>query len=265
MALGDKREVRLEAKYATLIQAGYRGRMARRHAASMLRTKEWKTIIRTTVHERNASYMRAFGLRTRPPQRVMAQIAASSGLLPSSFLLNFQELLQEVHFDYAALKRQWDEVQEVLWHAKRDDVPVVNTLTFVPAVGDLVDFEKESKIRKKWLQIEFELFGILPTDCVQVVYPGHERHGETGVVLSIDQASKIAEIRFDVDALTEFIPMCTEMNEYQDELKTLIKVEKKLKRTICYSVLLSYIIFSNYCQGRVCRFSSCQRSHFNVV
>jgi hypothetical protein len=218
-------DARLEAKYSTLIQAGYRGRMARRHVASMLRIKEWKTIVKKTVHERNASYMRACGLRKRPHQRVIAQILASSGLLPSSFLLNFQELLKEIHFDFGALKRQWDQLNDVLWNAKRDDVPIVNTLTFVPAVGELVDFEKEMKIRKKWLQIEFELFGIIPTDCVQVVYPGHDRHGETGVVLSIEQASKIAEIRFDVDALTEFIPMITEMTAYQDESKTLIKIE----------------------------------------
>ena len=225
MQLDERQEEKREIKYSTLIQAGYRGRMARRTTASIMRVKELKTVVRVTVHRRNAAYFRIFGLKMRRDQRIVAQILDAVGLLPSSFLMTFRELLKEINLDYNELKRGWDEFNDVLWNAKRDDVQIVNMISFLPAIGELVDYEKEMEVRKKWSAIIFELFGVNPTDCVKVVYAGHERHGETGFVLSIDRDSKIAEIRFDVDGQTEFIPLCTEQNEYQDEVKTLVKIK----------------------------------------
>ncbi|KAF1782244.1 OST-HTH/LOTUS domain [Phytophthora cactorum] len=212
----SQKEVLVQIRSASRLQAVYRGRIARRRTAALRRSY----ITRMEVLTRRAvegKMLRTLGAPTRPTQRGLRSFLAFFGLDPATFLTDISSVFREVREDFDELraffqvvKRKVDANAAKQLQAQTVEKP--RRLTF-----NVMRLQSKSQAAQRYLG-DFEQLVTTIADekrrdeervdrggAVRVVLPGHPRCGETAFVLSV--ADGVAQVKMDLDGELEFFPL----------------------------------------------------------
>ncbi|KAG2773894.1 hypothetical protein PC129_g16153 [Phytophthora cactorum] len=212
----SQKEVLVQIRSASRLQAVYRGRIARRRTAALRRSyiTRMEVLTRRTVE---GKMLRTLGAPTRPTQRGLRSFLAFFGLDPATFLTDISSVFREVREDFDELraffqvvKRKVDANAAKQLQAQTVEKP--RRLTF-----NVMRLQSKSQAAQRYLG-DFEQLVTTIADekrrdeervdrggAVRVVLPGHPRCGETAFVLSV--ADGVAQVKMDLDGELEFFPL----------------------------------------------------------
>ncbi|ETO59753.1 hypothetical protein F444_21959 [Phytophthora nicotianae P1976] len=239
----SQKELLVQIRCASLLQALYRGRIARRRTAALRRSY----ITRMEVLTRRAvegKMLRTLGAPTRPTQRGLRSFLSFFGLDPATFLTDIRSVFREVREDFDELRAFFQVVKKKVDAnaAKQLEshtvVPVEKPRTF-----NRMRLKSKSQAAQRYLG-DFEQLVTSAADekrrdeervdrggAVRVVLPGHPRCGETAFVLSV--ADGVAQVKMDLDGELEFFPLIIPSTKLEPAKRVLHRVPELAFSAAC--------------------------------
>ncbi|KAK1937928.1 EIN3-binding F-box protein 1 [Phytophthora citrophthora] len=232
----SQKELLVQIRCASRLQAIYRGRIARRRTAALRRSY----ITRMEVLTRRAvegGMLRTLGAPTRPTQRVLRSFLEFFGLDPATFLTDIRSVFREVREDFDDLRAFFTIVKKKV---DANAAKQVEAQAKEPAVKprrrtfNLLRLQSKSQAAQRYLGDFEQIVNIAANEkqldeervdrggAVRVVLPGHPRCGETAYVLSL--ADGVAQVKMDLDGELEFFPLLIPATKIEPAKRVLHRV-----------------------------------------
>ncbi|KAL3669074.1 hypothetical protein V7S43_005458 [Phytophthora oleae] len=234
----SQKELLVQIRSASHLQAIYRGRIARRRTAALRRSY----ITRMEVLTRRAvegGMLRTLGAPTRPTQRGLRSFLEFFGLDPATFLTDIRSVFREVREDFDELRAFFTVVKKKV---DANAAKQIEAQAKEPAVKlrrrtlNFLRLQSKSQAAQRYLgdfeQIVNSAAGERRLDeervdrggAVRVVLPGHPRCGETAYVLSV--AEGVAQVKMDLDGELEFFPLLIPATKLEPAKRVLHRVSE---------------------------------------
>ncbi|OWZ17925.1 hypothetical protein PHMEG_0008069 [Phytophthora megakarya] len=246
----SQKELLVQIRSVSHLQAIYRGRIARRRTAALRRSY----ITRMEVLARRAvegKMLRTMGAPTRPAQRGLRSFLVFFGLDPATFLTDIRSVFREVREDFDELRAFFTIVKKkVDANAAKQLEAQTKAQSAAPAAivtnkprRRTFGFMRKSQAAQRYLGDFEQLVTTAAIEkqrdeervdrggAVRVVLPGHPRCGETAYVLSV--ADSVAQVKMDLDGELEFFPLLIPPTKLEPAKRVLHRVPELAFSAAC--------------------------------